>query len=287
MTFGVVGDLGQTQNSTATVDALARLVDDTSKAGPNVLLHAGDLAYADGNGFRWDTYARMGEVLWSKLPAVYVGGNHEVASGGENWMSYKVRYPNQHEKSGSASFLYHSLDAGPVHVVALCSYLDFESGGLQYTWLENDLKNVDRTSTPWIVAMFHTPWYTSNAHHPMSEGTAMREAMEPLFHKYRVNIVFNGHVHAYERTAPVFNDAIATEYGTTHITIGDGGNREMYATPWVTTQPDWSEFREFAYGFGQLTIVNATTAKWQWTRSSNTSADPRDHDSATIVNTMG
>ena len=282
ITFGVVGDLGQTGNSSATVDALAAML--TSGTRFSMMLHAGDLAYADGNGPRWDSYARMGEHLWSKVPTAYVGGNHEVASGGENWMSYKVRYPNQHETSNSASFLYHSLDAGMAHVVCLCSYLDFLPGSLQYTWLMQDLAAVDRTKTPWVIAMFHTPWYTSNAHHPMSEGTAMRDAMEPLFHEHGVDIVFNGHVHAYERTQAVYKETLDST-GTTHITIGDGGNRELYATPWLPTQPSWSAFREFAYGFGLLTLENATTAQWRWVRSSNTSADPRDHDSATITRT--
>jgi hypothetical protein len=150
ITFGVVGDLGQTENSSATVDALAALIG--TSASPDVLLHAGDLAYADGNGPRWDSYARMGEPLWSALPAVYVGGNHEVASGGENWMSYKVRYPNAHEASGSASFLYHSYDTGPAHIVALCSYLDFAEGGLQHDWLAADLAAVDRTKVRQIYS---------------------------------------------------------------------------------------------------------------------------------------
>jgi hypothetical protein len=117
----------------------------------------------------------------------------------------------------------------------------------------------------------------------MSEGTAMREAMEPLFHAHGVDIVFNGHVHAYERTHPVYANATSAAGGTTHITIGDGGNRELYAEPWTVSQPSWSAFREFAYGFGLLTIDDATTARWRWVRSSNTSADPRDHDSATIT----
>jgi hypothetical protein len=47
-----------------------------------------------------------------------------------------------------------------------------------YSFVCSTSRAVDRTKTPWVIAMFHTPWYTSNAHHPMSEGTAMREAME-------------------------------------------------------------------------------------------------------------
>ncbi len=53
----------------------------------------------------------------------------------------------------------------------------------------------------------------------------MRLYFEPAFYKYNVDMVFNGHVHAYERTPPVFAWQPNT-CGTIHITMGDGGNIE-------------------------------------------------------------
>ena len=38
---------------------------------------------------------------------------------------------------------------------------DIRPGSRQYTWLENDLKKVDRNKTPWIVLGGHRPMYTS------------------------------------------------------------------------------------------------------------------------------
>ena len=32
-----------------------------ASGGIDLILHAGDLSYADGNGYRWDSYARLGE----------------------------------------------------------------------------------------------------------------------------------------------------------------------------------------------------------------------------------
>ena len=37
----------------------------------------------------------------------------------------------------------------------------------------------------------------------MTEGSEMRGSMEALMLHYEVDVVFNGHVHAYERTNPV------------------------------------------------------------------------------------
>jgi hypothetical protein len=57
----------------------------------DILLHAGDISYADGLGERWDSYGRMVEFLTETLPSVVTGGNHEFA-GTEEWIHYNTRY---------------------------------------------------------------------------------------------------------------------------------------------------------------------------------------------------
>ena len=260
--LAVVGDLGQTHNSSATLDLMeAALV-----AGDvDLVLHAGDLSYADGNGYRWDAYGRLGEKFWAAVPTAHVGGNHEISNGGENWMGYSLRYPNEHAKSGSDSFLWYSFEAGPVHFILLCSYADTGNLSIQSQWLREDLAKIDRKKTPWVIGMWHTPWYTSNHHHPMSEGATMRAGMEVMMMEAKVDLVFNGHVHAYERTKPVYQLEVNEQQGIPYITIGDGGNREGFATPWNDPQPEWSALRQDAYGYGTLDVT-PQTASWTWTR---------------------
>ena len=268
--FGVVGDLGQTQNSSKTVENMLNALHE-GQIGQ--VLFPGDLSYADGDGVRWDTFARLGEPLWATVATAHIGGNHEFSSGGENWVHYRARYPNfqatqagAHLASkGSGSFLWYSYETGPAHVVMLCSYAASHAGSSQYAWLQRDLASVDRAVTPWLIVVMHTPFYTSNAHHPMSEGAAMRAAIEPLLLGASVDLVFSGHVHAYERTYRVANGALSAA-GPAYITIGDGGNREAFAYPWLKDQPEWSALREYAYGFGKLD-VNRTHAVFTWLRN--------------------
>lgn len=47
--------------------------------------------------------------------------------------------------------------------------------------------------------LFHVPWYNSNKAH-QGEGDRMMETLEPLLYAANVDLVFAGHVHAYERS---------------------------------------------------------------------------------------
>lgn len=106
-----------------------------------------------------------------------------------------------------------------MNVIALCSYAGFSNTSQQYLWLEEYLSTkVNRTLTPWIVTIMHAPWYNSNSGHWM-EGELMRRSMEPLLYKYGVDIVMAGHVHAYERTYPVYNFSL-NPCGPVHLTLG-------------------------------------------------------------------
>jgi hypothetical protein len=93
-----------------------------------------------------------------------------------------------------------------------------------YFRLNSDLLSVNRTITPWIVVVMHCPWYSSNiAHYSEAQTVIMRDSMEKLFLQYKVNIVLTGHVHAYERTFPMFQNETRSD-GVVYVTVGDGGN---------------------------------------------------------------
>ena len=228
----VVGDLGQTENSSSTMDNMQKLL---NAGHVDMVLFAGDLSYSDGNGHRWDSYGRLGEKLWAAVPTAHTGGNHEISNGGENWVGYTYRYPNPHTATGSDSPLWYSLEVGPAHITVLCSYhpssahqqenqflslglkhirssnleisaitmgftyvstiariiawsqtrcvfggsryADFTEGSIQAHWLKQDLASVDRAKTPWLIALWHTPWCAP----PVPRHT------EPLTAIYEIN----------------------------------------------------------------------------------------------------
>jgi hypothetical protein len=125
--------------------------------------------------------------------------------------------------------------------------------------------------------------------------------MEDLLYSYGVDVVFSGHVHAYERCNRVYNYTLDAS-GPVYITVGDGGNIEQIEISHAddvghcprpdankpeyggicpfnfssgpaagkfcwNQQPEWSAFRESSFGHGILQVVNSTHALWTWHRN--------------------
>lgn len=317
--IAIVGDLGLTYNSTDTISHI-------TSNNPDLLLLVGDVTYANlyltnGTGSdcyscafpkspihetyqpRWDYWGRFMQSLISKVPIMVVEGNHEIEEQVDHktFAAYSSRFAFPSEESQSSSTFYYSFNAGGIHFVMLGAYIAYNESAEQYKWLERDLAKVDRDVTPWLVAAWHPPWYTTYKAH-YREAECMRVAMEDLLYSAGVDIVFNGHVHAYERSNRVYNYTL-DPCAPIHITIGDGGNREKMAVkhadepgncpePSTTPdkymggfcaanftsgpaagkfcwdrQPDYSAYRESSFGHGILEVKNATWALWTWYRN--------------------
>lgn len=268
VTFHVIGDLGRTSNSNST---LFEVLDndsalDTSSGG---IISLGDLSYANGDEPLWDSFGDLLSQATRSIPFYTTVGNHEwFDDSKKTFTAYTSRF---YSPSGE---LYYSFNSGLAHVVMIAGYCSemlstrtqpcLASGSKQHTWLVADLEAVDRAVTPFIVAVFHQPYVNSNTAHDMaSEGQPMQLAIEAALFQGGVDIVFSGHVHAYERSCALYQYE-CTAAGPTYITIGDGGNAEGLASSWVTPQPAWSVFRQASYGHGELTVHNATHLQWEW-----------------------
>jgi len=201
----------------------------------------------------------------SGVGTLSVVGNHEVSNGHYNGVDWMQRYPAPFRESGSPSAMYYSYNTGLVHVLGLNSYAPMDEHSPQYSFALQDLKNIDPVASPWVIVIFHAPWYSSNQEH-YEETVVGQRALEGLFYEYGVDLVLSGHVHSYERTYPVYNSKVDWR-GPIHICIGDGGNYGGPALPWREPQPEWSAFREASFGSGQLTVHNQTHAHWEWQRA--------------------
>ena len=129
------------------------------------ILHVGDISYADGDQSRWDSWGNAFEFLSAKTPWMTLPGNHENefrAHLPDPFIAYRTRFRMPSIPKSNDRNLYWSFDFSYLHIVALSSETEFSSDSDQFKWFINDMEKVNRTKTPWIIVMFHRPYYNSN-----------------------------------------------------------------------------------------------------------------------------
>ncbi|KAM7479338.1 hypothetical protein LguiA_027551 [Lonicera macranthoides] len=279
-TFGVIGDLGQSYDSNMTLNHY-----ESNPTKGKAVLFVGDLSYADNypnhDNERWDTWARFVERSVAYQAWIWTAGNHEIDFApeiGEDipFKPYTHRYHVPYKASKSTSPLWYSIKRASAYIIVLSSYSAYGMYTPQYEWLNSELPKVNRSETPWLIVLTHSPWYNSYSYHYM-EGETMRVMFEPWFVKYKVDVVFAGHVHAYERSERVSNIAynivngicspVKDQSAPVYITIGDGGNIEGLANNMTHPQPNYSAFREASFGHATFDIKNRTHAHFGWHRN--------------------
>jgi 3',5'-cyclic AMP phosphodiesterase CpdA len=131
------------------------------------------------------------------------------------------------------------------------------SHGAQVRWLEDQLRAWrESLGIDFIVAFFHEcAFSTCNGH---SSDGGVRSELAPLFARYQVDLVVQGHSHVYERTNPLVYDpetnsarsskqAVAVspsepaevepaKDGTTYVVVGTAGHRTTMVLRFVNEQ---------------------------------------------------
>ena len=275
------GDMGAFQ--TGTQGTLDRLYEHAPEF--DMVLHIGDISYAEGNALEWDHFGNEIFPLASRMPYQVSIGNHEydyLVSGTNDpslngttngfhpvWGNYGsdsqgecgvptfYRFTAPHTANSNAVFWY-AFGYGSVYIVQMSSEHDYTPGSAQYNWLEATLQTVDRKTYPWVVLTTHRPLYTSENYagdYVVSEH--MQDCLEDLFLSTQVNLVLAGHYHSYERTCAVNKGVCVTgaDFGTVHVIVGMAGMSLDTAT---YMKKDWSLFHDQVFGYSVLE-ANATT----------------------------
>ena len=99
----------------------------------------------------------------------------------------------------------YSFDYGDAHwtVLDTNTYADWTDPALR-DWLEADLASAPARRAAWRLVAFHHPPFSSSKAHADDQRTRV---LARTFEDHKVAIVFNGHVHNYQRTYPLRFDA--------------------------------------------------------------------------------
>ena len=184
------------------------------------ILLAGDLVDRGNERTNWDHFFLRAEGVFESIPFMPCAGNHEYLERGPLLYRSFFRLPADGPE-GMAPGLVYSFEYGDACIAVLDSTsaaCDPVLAQRQAEWLDAALA---RTRATWKLVMFHHPLYAS---HPTREYPALRDAWIPVLDRHRVDLVLQGHDHAYLRTYPLRGNARVDSAadGTTYIVSVSG-----------------------------------------------------------------
>lgn len=215
---------------------------------PDFFMIVGDLVGTGGNKRHWtsDFFASM-RPLFDRVPLIPVLGNHE----GDARLYYD--YMSVPDPEYWYTFRY-----GPVEFFIVDSNRNVGADSEQYRWLENALA---KSSAKWKFVAHHHPPYSSDEDDfgNLWEGQSTRgdirlRAMVKLYEKYKVDVVWTGHIHSYERTWPILANQ-ASETGPIYIVCGGGGGGLETHGP---TRPEFSSRIRHGHHYCVVSMYNNT-----------------------------
>lgn len=211
VSFAVVGD---TQGNPKVWGRIAALM---ARERPSFIVHVGDLVQYGPNKNDWtDEFFKPASELFRFYPFYPAIGNHEM---NHDWFYQYVCLPDPE--------WFYTVKKGNVLFVFANTNKDILPGSEQYKKLEKILASSGET---WKMMVHHHPVYTSSENsygnswfQSQNHGDPNEMHLKKLYETYGVDVVFNGHIHMYERTWPVAADKVDFDNGVTYVTLGGGG----------------------------------------------------------------
>jgi len=198
--MAIVGDLGQTYNSSVTMLHMYQaatttdynVITNTNTTNNNdtktvtLALCVGDMSYADSNPKRWDSWFALIEPLLSRIPLVTAAGNHEIETTVNStqppFVPYEHRFRNPRIRPTVRTAVggrhlynidykfgnsYYDFVHGITHVVVLNCYADTSYNSTQYNYFRGVFEGGEIRYGRNRFDRGVTPWLVVMSHCPL------------------------------------------------------------------------------------------------------------------------
>ena len=204
-------------------------------------INVGDLVETGQYYQHWNNWFKAVDGVIDTLPALVVEGNHETYNGTNGKHTRPEYFVNQFNlfRNGPDRLKgqVYSYEYGKCHFAVLDSQAQEESEDRegkadpvkeeaflkeQAAWLDKDL--AAHKNAAFTFVLFHkTPYYNKGNR----TNTLIKNVFCPVFDKYHVDVVFNGHDHATSRTYPIYRDELMQNpsEGTVYYVTGRSGEK--------------------------------------------------------------
>lgn len=199
--FAVTGDTRHDTN-----EPWAQALEMIHGFAPDFHLFSGDAVDVGGSQPQWDSWFRAGEPWLAEQFFLPANGNHEVMA---------LNFTAQFALPGDGENYYFRYGNGLFILVNDLSFTDLTAiTGSTRRFLEETLE-ANRDAT-WRVVVHHRPIYSASTRHGSSRD--LQDAWIPVYDRYGVDLVFNGHDHNYERSRPMRGgQVVGAGEGTTYV----------------------------------------------------------------------
>lgn len=190
--------------------ATEKLLGHVLPRGPDFTVHAGDIQYYASGVETWAGWFPAMRPLLAQGAMIAAIGNHEHEYEGADYDDYNVRFFGDDAQGGRDA--YFRFESGGVHLFALNSELPLAPESKQGSWLTGALAEASRSPGFRTSILFmHRPFVTCG---DKSQEDDLRTRYTPIFVQNKVSLIFQAHMHAYERFELD---------GLTWVTTGGGG----------------------------------------------------------------
>ena len=260
--IAAVGDWGCNPNTAKTI---AEIVN----SGPSLVIGLGDNSYE----LTGDCWLNMIQPISKIIHTAF--GNHDASPD----------LVNQYLKYFKLVRTFYSFNFKNIHFVTIDTNSPLDINSEQYKFVKYDLaKASSNKSIGWIIPFFHIPAYTTPSGErilslfptepfAVTSYDLLRNTYQPLFDKYRINIVLQAHAHNYQRSYPIlFNQSSPSNpiitnkdsnsyhspKGEIFLTVGTGG-RSLHQ--FLVNKPTYVITEEDTkHGFLSLKFTNNGTS---------------------------
>jgi predicted phosphodiesterase len=221
--FVAIGDTQKNPRTTARIAELAW------QRRPNFVMHLGDVVDNGPDKSEWvEELFRPCANLFGRVAVFPTIGNHEQ-NDPQYYQYFAVPAPKY----------YYRYRYGNADFFAIDTNKKIAVGDEQYDWLDRQLAKSD---AKWKFVYHHHPAYSSDNDdygdtfkgEKSGMGDPRARVLVTLYEKHKVDIVFNGHIHVYERSWPIRAGKVDRRQGTIYLTSGGGGGSLEDFTPTPT-----------------------------------------------------
>ncbi|GAB2773031.1 metallophosphoesterase family protein [Rhabdobacter roseus] len=203
-----------------------------------LMMYAGDLINRANRDVEWGDWFQGGGFIHSMIPAFPTPGNHDHFEDANGLNTTSVFWRPQ----------FTLPENGPKGLEETCYYADIQ--GMRFISLNSDQVEVSdahlKSQRDWLEGILKNnpnTWTCITFHHPIvspkttRDNKRMRETFKPLFDKYKVDLVLQGHDHTYARG--MFNIPMqekGARSGTMYVVSVSGPkmtNSNVDKAPWM------------------------------------------------------